>query len=212
MEQIEVINHKGEIVSKQPLNNKIWKSQFSRWNISLANRYYTFNQHQKTHKTKTKGEVEGVDEKPHPQKGTGRARSGSPYNPQNRGGGITFGPTGQESRSLYINKKFKQSVFQSLLGEKMRKKEIIIVDKIAFANYKTKEAEKFLDFLPVKKTPILLVLSKEEENKEKIIYSFRNLSYAKISDSKLVNFSQVLSSNYLVFTHSAFSEIEKRLG
>ncbi|CAG8498329.1 2349_t:CDS:2 [Cetraspora pellucida] len=186
MEQIEVINHKGEIVSKQPLNNKIWKSQFSR-------------------------EVEGVDEKPHPQKGTGRARSGSPYNPQNRGGGITFGPTGQENRSLDINKKFKQSVFQSLLGEKMRKKEIIIVDKIAFANYKTKEAEKFLDFLPVKKSSILLVLSNKEENKEKIIYSFRNLSYIEVSNSKLVNFSQVLSSNYLVFTHSAFSEIEKRL-
>ncbi|KLL03036.1 MAG: 50S ribosomal protein L4 [Mycoplasmataceae bacterium RV_VA103A] len=212
MEQVEIINQKGEIVSKQTVNTKIWQIPLSRRNISLANRYYSFNKHQNTHKTKTKGEVEGSDQKPHPQKKTGRARSGSRYNPQNRGGGIVFGPTGQKKCSLDINKKFKKNVLQSLLGEKMRNKKIIIIDKIMLANYKTKEAEKFLDFLPTKKATTLVVLANEEENKEKIIYSFRNLPYIEVSDSKSVNFSQISSPNYLVFTHSAFSEIEKRLG
>ncbi|CAG8699199.1 4619_t:CDS:2, partial [Cetraspora pellucida] len=86
--QVEIINQEGEIVSKQTVNAKIWQIPLSRRNISLANRYYSFNKHQNTHKTKTKGEVEGSDQKPHPQKKTGRARSGSRYNPQNRGGGI----------------------------------------------------------------------------------------------------------------------------
>ena len=211
MEQVEVINHKGEGVSQQPLNNKMWQIPLSRWNISLANRYYSFNQHQKTHKAKTKGEVKGADQKPHPQKKTGRARSGTRYNPQNRGGGVVFGPTGQASRPLAINKKFKQNALQSLLGEKMRKKEIIIVDKITLTDYRTKEAEKFLHILPAKKASTLVVLSDNEENKEKIILSFRNLPHVNVSDSKLANFSQILSPKFLVFTHSAFLEIEKRL-
>ncbi|CAG8839190.1 21115_t:CDS:1, partial [Racocetra persica] len=58
MEQVEIINQKGEIVSKQTVNTKIWQIPLSRRNISLANRYYSFNKHQNTHKTKTKGEVE----------------------------------------------------------------------------------------------------------------------------------------------------------
>jgi len=93
----------------------------------------------------------------------------------------------------------------------MRNKEIVIVDKLTLDNYKTKEAEKFLNILPIKKAKTLIVLADNEENKEKIICSFRNLSYINISDSKSVNSSQILSPNYLVLTHSAFSELEKRL-
>ena len=93
----------------------------------------------------------------------------------------------------------------------MRKNEIIIVDKIALDNYKTKEAVKFLDILPTKKAKTLIVLANNEENKQKITCSFRNLPYINISDSKLVNSLQTLNTNYLIFTHSAFSEIEKRL-
>jgi len=105
----------------------------------------------------------------------------------------------------------KKNVLQSLLGEKLRNKELIVVDKLELENYKTKEAEKFLNILPTKQAKTLLILAHQEENKEKIIRSFRNLPYISISDSKSVNSYQVISPNYLIFTHSAFSEIEKRL-
>jgi len=105
----------------------------------------------------------------------------------------------------------KKNVLQSLLGEKMRNKELIVVDKLTLENYKTKEAEKFLNILPTKEAKTLLILAHQEENKEKIIRSFRNLPYISISSSKSISPSQALSSHYLIFTHSAFSEIEKRL-
>jgi ribosomal protein L4 len=102
------------------------------------------NQRQGTKKTKTKGEVAGGGAKPWRQKGTGRARSGSIRNPQFRGGGVVFGPTGKENYSLDINKKLKKNVLQSLLGEKMRSEQLIIIDKLELDNYRTKEAEKLL--------------------------------------------------------------------
>jgi ribosomal protein L4 len=78
-------------------------------------------------------------------------------------------------------------------------------------NYKTKEANKLLKELLNKEAKVLIVLADEEESKEKIINSFRNLSYANVNNSKTINSYQVLTSDYLVFTQSAFSEIEARL-
>jgi large subunit ribosomal protein L4 len=169
------------------------------------------NQRQGTKKVKTRGEISGSTRKIYRQKGTGGARHGHRYAPQFVGGGVAFGPTGEENYSLNINKKFKKKVFQSLLGEKMRNQQLIVIDKLELDNYKTKEAEKFFSILPTKKTKTLLVLAHNEENKEKIIRSFRNLTFVNISDSQLINFQQALSSNYLLFTQSAFSELEKRL-
>lgn len=211
MEQVNIINHKGEVVNNFPLNSTWWEVPLSKWNVSLANRAYLANQRQGTKKTKNKGEVSGSGIKPWRQKGTGRARSGSIRNPHFRGGGVAFGPQGNENYSLDINKKFKKKVLQSLLGEKMRNNEIVIVDKLELDNYKTQEAVKLLNNLPTKTAKTLLVLSPNETHKEKIIRSFRNLPYVNISDSKSINPLQTLNTNYLIFTHAALIETEQRL-
>ena len=64
MEQIGIINYKGEVVNKLSLNSAIWEVPLSNWNISLANRYYLAQQRQGTKKTKNKGEVSGGGIKP----------------------------------------------------------------------------------------------------------------------------------------------------
>jgi len=211
MEQLEIINQKGEVVNSFQLNSPIWQVPLSARNFSLVNRYYSFNQRQATSKTLSRGEIKGSTRKIYRQKGTGGARHGARNAPQFRSGGVAFGPTGEENYSLKINNKLKKKVLQSLLGERMRKKEIFVVDNLTFDNYKTKEAEKFFNILPIKKSKTLLVLASMEENKEKIISAFRNLPYINISDSKSINSSQLLSPRYLLFTNLALIETEQRL-
>src|ERR1700686_3786197 len=58
--------------------------------------------------TKKRGDVRGGGRKPWRQKGTGRARFGSIRNPIWRGGGIIFGPTGQENYKRKLNTKAKR--------------------------------------------------------------------------------------------------------
>ncbi|CAG8797501.1 6585_t:CDS:1 [Gigaspora margarita] len=168
MEKMEIINQGGEIVSSFSLNPKIWQVSLSRPLISLAYRGYFTNQHQNTHKTKSKGEVNKTTKKSRRQKHTGMARQGPRSNPHFVGGGVAHGPRGEKSLPLRVNKKVKKKALQSLLSEKIRRKEIIIIEKIVLENYKTKEAEKLLSGLPVGKISSLIVLGKEEENKEKL--------------------------------------------
>src|SRR2546423_7286718 len=150
MEQIGVINHQGKIVNNIPLNPTIWQVPLSHLNISLANRYYLANQRQGTSKVKTRGEVKGSTRKIYRQKGTGGARHGHRYAPQFVGGGVCFGPSGVKNYKFKINEKELKKALQSLLGERMRNKELMVVDKLTLDNYKTKEAEKFLNILLAK--------------------------------------------------------------
>ena len=65
---------------------------------------------------KTRGLVRGGGKKPWKQKGTGRARFGSSRVPIWRGGGITFGPTGQENYSKQMNTKAKRLAIRQALS------------------------------------------------------------------------------------------------
>src|SRR3954462_628289 len=191
MEQVEVINQKGEVVKNFPLSSPLWQVPLSRWNVSLANRYYLFNQRQATSKTLSRGEVKGSTRKIYRQKGTGGARHGARYAPQFRGGGVAFGPTGEKSGSLKINQKFKKKVLYSIIGEKLQQKQVRVIEKINLPSPKTKEANKLLGILAPQKSNILLILTPEEKNDQTIIRSFRNLpAINKISDSQSLSFGE----------------------
>src|ERR1019366_3717091 len=71
-----------------PANHDLLKIAYTEY---LSNGRYNLAQ------TKTRGLVSGGGRKPHKQKGTGRARAGSIRGPIWRGGGVVFGPTGQEN-------------------------------------------------------------------------------------------------------------------
>ena len=64
MEQVNIINQKGETIRNFSLDSTVWQTPFSRESISLTHRCYLSNQHQGTKKTKNKGEVSGGGKKP----------------------------------------------------------------------------------------------------------------------------------------------------
>jgi len=66
---------------------------------------------------KDRSEVAFSNKKPWKQKGTGRARAGSPRSPLWRKGGVTFGPQ-ERVRTLKVSKSQKREVFLNLLWSK----------------------------------------------------------------------------------------------
>jgi len=84
--------------------------------LKLAYNAYLANGRDNLAQTKTRGLVSGGGKKPWKQKGTGRARFGSSRNPIWRGGGIAFGPTGEENYSIKVNVAAKRQALRQALS------------------------------------------------------------------------------------------------
>eukprot|EP00924_Labyrinthula_sp_SR-Ha-C_P006942 augustus_masked-scaffold_8-processed-gene-5.58-mRNA-1 protein AED:0.13 eAED:0.13 QI:0/-1/0/1/-1/1/1/0/276 len=78
-------------------------------------------------KVKTISERSGSGKKPHPQKGTGRARQGSTRAPHMRKGGRVHGPKPRDY-SFKVNKKTRKLAIRSALSAKFLEQNLIIVE------------------------------------------------------------------------------------
>src|SRR5215813_45594 len=83
--------------------------------LKLAYTAYLANGRDNLAVTKKRGEVSGGGKKPWKQKGTGRARFGSSRNPIWRGGGIAFGPTGDDNYTVRVSVKAKRLAVRQAL-------------------------------------------------------------------------------------------------
>lgn len=113
------------IVSKLSFRDlKISKSgvvPVSKESYSEAIRVIRQNGRQGTVCCKGRGDVSRTTKKPWKQKGTGRARAGTPRSPLWRGGGVTFGPQGR-GRKLKLSVKIRRAVCNALLLKKLKRK------------------------------------------------------------------------------------------
>lgn len=149
-------------------------------------------------KTKTRGDVAGGGKKPYRQKGTGRARSGSIRNPIWRGGGITFGPTGEQNLTKDMPKKKKRVALLSALATK--KADIIVVEALRAG--KTKEFVKLIDKI-IGEARCLLVYSAITDE---INLPSRNVKRIKTCDYRNLNVYDVLNAKKLVFVGDALDK------
>ncbi len=82
--------------------------------LKLAYDSYLANARLASATTKQRGEVSGGGKKPWKQKGTGRARFGSSRNPIWRGGGVVFGPRGNENYTKNCQRLLRKWQFAKL--------------------------------------------------------------------------------------------------
>ena len=103
-------------------------AKISSASVSIYVRTLLQNWRQGTVACKDRGEViSRSNKKPWKQKGTGRARAGSPRSPLWRGGGVVFGPQ-KRVRTLKASKALRRNVLQALFWNNLNKKNIIALD------------------------------------------------------------------------------------
>ena len=130
MKAIDVVNLSGSKVEEYELNSNVFGIEPNQNVIFDAIQVYLSNTRQATAKTKKRDEVRGGGRKPWRQKGTGRARQGSIRSPQWRGGGVVFGPTGEQNYKIKQNKKEYRLALRSAFSEKAKAESIILVNEI----------------------------------------------------------------------------------
>src|SRR5581483_11621768 len=131
-------------------------------------------------KTKRRGEVQGGGKKPWRQKGTGRARVGSSRNPVWRGGGVAFGPTGNENYSHKINTKAKHAALRQALSLAANENRIKVIEDFGVQDGKTQTAVKLLNKIEGKGSVLVVAANKDE----KIVRASNNLQDVKLVQAK----------------------------
>ena len=158
-------------------------------------------------KTKQQNEVAGPTSKIYAQKGTGGARHASKKAPIFVGGGIAHGPKGELAyKKRKLNKSEKKLSVASLITEKNKNKDLLILSNFDTQIKKTKEMWSIIKKFEI--TNSLMILDKN--SKDKIEKSVRNIPNVKVTDVNHFSSFDIIKFKKIVFTESSVKELEKR--
>ena len=204
MPELKVFNMAGETVGTINLSDDVFAREVNGAVLHAAVKQYLGNQRQGTQSTLTRTEVSGGGKKPWKQKGTGRARQGSTRAPQWTHGGVALGPKPRLYKSK-LNKKVKTIAMLSALSSKVADEDMIVIDKIETAEYKTKTMVKMLKAVEAKKK-VLVVLAEKDE---KVIGSFSNIPGVKVAFTNTLNVYDILNCDSFIVAKAAAEKIEE---
>ena len=170
--------------------------------LKLAYDSYLANSRGANATTLQRGEVSGGGKKPWKQKGTGRARFGSSRNPIWRGGGVVFGPRGNENYSKKLSTTSKRVAVKQALSLANKAKKITVVD--VKTTGKTAEVAKFLaDNKFTRKTLIVV-----DEKTPELLRATNNIQSVMVVRSTYLNVFNILNADHIVIAPAAVATID----
>ena len=173
--------------------------------VKLAYDSYLANARLASATTKQRGEVSGGGKKPWKQKGTGRARFGSSRNPIWRGGGVVFGPRGNENYTKKLSKTSKRVALRQALTMANEAKKIIVSEFNVTG--KTAEAVTFLADNKLERKVLLVV----DEKTPAVLRSTNNLQNVLVVRANYLSVYHILNADHIVFTPQAVTVVTEWL-
>lgn len=165
--------------------------------LKLAYDSYLANARLASATTKQRGEVRGGGKKPWKQKGTGRARFGSTRNPIWRGGGIVFGPRGNENYTKKLSKTSKRVAIKQALTLANKDNRIIVKD--ISTTGKTAEIVRFLQDNKIDRKVLIVV----DEKTPELIRATNNLRQVRLVSALYLNVFDILNADTIVLNNKS---------
>jgi large subunit ribosomal protein L4 len=203
MANVSVYNMGGQEVGTIEVSDSVFGAEIKENLVHLAVVQHLAAMRQGTQKAKTRSEVSGGGRKPWRQKGTGHARQGSTRAPQWTHGGVVFAPV-PRSYKIKMNKQEKKAALRSVLTAKLQSGDMIVVDKIAFDEIKTKNMVNVLANLKAEKAYVVI-----DGSDKNVVLSSRNIPTMKLASSGTLCVYDILKYNKLVLTQDAVKTIEE---
>ena len=194
----------GKEVGEITLSDVIFGADVNGAVLHAAVRTYLMNQRQGTQSTLTRTEVSGGGKKPWRQKGTGRARQGSTRSPQWTHGGVALGPKPRDYR-LSMNKKTRRVALYSALSAKVAEGNLIVVDDIKTAEFKTKTMVNMINALGGARKPLIVL----PEVDTMVVKSCDNIPGVKTVLAHTVNVYDVLNADKFIASRAAIEKLQE---
>lgn len=173
--------------------------------LKLAYDSFLANSRRAHANTKQRGEVSGGGKKPWKQKGTGRARFGSSRNPIWRGGGIVFGPRGNENYTKKLPTTSKRVALRQALTLANQAGKIVVLDFKTTG--KTKEAVKFMADNKLERRVLLVVDQKTPE----ILRATNNIQNLLLISANYLSVYHILNADKIVLSTKSVDVIKNWL-
>lgn len=177
--------------------------------LAQAMRVYEWNTHQKTHKTKSRGEVVGSTRKIYRQKGTGRARHGARYAPLFVGGGVAHGPRGLRPDNLLLPRLMKKRALATALLGKLEEGVVVGLHKPSLADGSASAGASLMAKVaghPKNKVTIIT-----NGKTTKLYRGIKNLQGVSTKRAALVSAYDLVSCGTVVLTKSALESLTERV-
>lgn len=176
--------------------------------LKLAYDAYLANGRANLAKTMTRGLISGGGKKPWRQKGTGRARFGSSRNPIWRGGGIVFGPTGEENYSKKLPVAAKRLAIRQALSLAASENRVKVVESIE-SKGKTADLVKFFAKIESANGSVLIVT---ENKTDELVRAANNLQATKVVHSAYLNVYDIMNADSVVISQKSLDILGEWLG
>jgi large subunit ribosomal protein L4 len=175
--------------------------------------------------TKSRAEVNHSGKKPHPQKGTGRARQGYLGAAQYKGGGRVHAPKPKFDQHVRINRKEKRAAIRHLIIEKILDNRLHILQVEDMKEPRTKSVAQFLKSRELEGKKVLflgdglLIGGKEGEKPasptkkfETFLKSIRNIAKSDFMMVPNVSGYDVIAHQDLIVMDTAIDQLKVILG
>lgn len=160
-----------------------------------------------THSCLRKGAMKGCGRKPWKQKGTGRARVGSADSPLWVGGGVAHGPHPRKYETRLTKRRRKEGL-SSVLSDKLRDGNLVIVDSLQDLTPKTKEISNLVSTLCKGSTSAIV---SSVAGGEKLERAARNVSSVLYMEAGAINAYDLLKKNFLVVSKDAVEALQSKI-
>ncbi len=213
MSELEIKDAKGKVVGKHTLAEAVATLGTLQGALHRTIVAELANARQGTQSAKTRSDAHGGGRKPYKQKKTGNARQGTIRAPQWAHGGVAFAPKPRDYGKK-VNKKERRIAVISAFSTRASAGDVLVADKIAFAEPKTKSAQDLLKVHGLDGCRRVLVVI--AENDLATYKCFRNipgveLRTAASKDGKSNGFStrDVMTAHKILISKDALTKSEE---
>ncbi|MBO22410.1 MAG: 50S ribosomal protein L4 [Rhodospirillaceae bacterium] len=204
--KLKVVNLENEAAGEIDLDDGIFGALVRKDVLARAVNYQLAKRRQGTHKTKTRGEINGSTARPWRQKGTGRARAGDRKAGHWRGGQTTFGPMPRDY-SIELPKKVRKLALKTALSSKQAEGKLIVLDAAHASDPKTKAVAAQLKALGL--SSALIVDGSDIDRNFQL--AARNIPGVDLLPQQGANVYDILRRDTLVLTRQAVEQLQERL-
>jgi large subunit ribosomal protein L4 len=202
--QVDVYTKDGQKSGKTlELPEEVFGIEPNEHAVYLAVKAYLANQRQGTHMTKNRKLVRGGGKKPWRQKGRGVARAGTIRSPLWVGGGRVFGPVPRDY-SQKVNKKVNRLARKSILSNKAKDGQLMVVEDFTIESGKTRDMAAVLKNFASENVKALFLLS---DHDAMFLRAGRNLPMLNIQIASSASVYELLNCQKLFIQQSAIERI-----